>query len=278
MQSHSISNGSVRLHVTTYGDPTAAPVILLHGFPDTADCWSRLVPLIAHQYYLIVPDGRGIHRSDAPIDIDAYAIAHLVADVIAIADALAPGQPFTLVGHDWGGVVAWAVVSLHPARVARAVLCNAPHPAIFLDALTHDENQLRASGYITALRSVDFERRFVANAYEIPLGAFASADLSVAEKAALQAAWELPGRVTGALNWYRAATFAVPGGTCDIPLPDGSVPTTLLWGANDTALLVSLAERHRATLPWLVVDILPEANHWLPRTHPDMIAHVLLPD
>ena len=277
MQSHSMSNGSVRLHVTTYGDPTAAPVILLHGFPDTADCWSRVVPMIAHQYYIIVPDGRGIHRSDAPSDIDAYAIAHLVADVIAIADALAPGQPFTLVGHDWGGVVAWAVVSLHPARVARAVLCNAPHPAIFLDALTHDENQLRASGYITALRSVDFERRFVANAYEIPLGAFASAELSVAEKAALQAAWELPGRVTGALNWYRAATFAVPGGTCDIPLPDGSIPTTLLWGAADTALLVSLAERHRATLPWLGVDIHPEANHWLPRTHPEVIAHVLLP-
>jgi pimeloyl-ACP methyl ester carboxylesterase len=83
--------------------------------------------------------------------------------------------------------------------------------------------------------------------------------------------------VTGALNWYRAATFAVPGGTCDIRLPDGSVPTTLLWGANDTALLVSLAERHRATLPWLVVDIHPEANHWIPRTHPDVIAHVLLP-
>ena len=277
MQSHSISNGSVRLHVTTYGDPTAAPVILLHGFPDTAACWSRLVPLIAHNFYVIVPDGRGIHRSDAPSDIDAYAIAHLVADVLAIADALAPSRPFTLVGHDWGGVVAWAVVSLHPARVARAVLCNAPHPAIFLDALTHDENQLRASGYITALRSVDFERRFVANAYEIPLGAFASADLSVPEKAALQAAWELPGRVTGALNWYRAATFAVPGGTCDIPLPDGSVPTTLLWGANDTALLISLAERHRAALPWLGVDIHPEANHWLPRTHPDVIAHLLLP-
>ncbi len=124
-------------------------------------------------FYVIVPDGRGIHDSDAPSDIDAYAIANLVADVMAIADALAPLRPFTLVGHDWGGGVAWAAVSLHPDRVARAVICNAPHPAVFLDALNHDTAQQHATRYISALRSEGFEERFAQNDYEIPLGAFA---------------------------------------------------------------------------------------------------------
>ena len=276
MQNHTITNGIVRLHVTTYGNPTAAPVILLHGFPDTADCWAQVAALIAQQCYVIVPDGRGIHRSDAPSEISAYAIDSLVADVFAIADALVPHRTFILVGHDWGGVVAWAAVSLQPGRIARALLCNAPHPAIFLDALNHDTAQQHASRYISALRSEGFEERFAQNDYEIALGAFASVPLTAHQKDALRAAWARPGRIRGALNWYRAATFAITGGTCDIPIPDGSIPIELLWGAHDGSLLVSLAERHLQSLPWISLTVLPDANHWLPRTHPSEIASRIL--
>jgi pimeloyl-ACP methyl ester carboxylesterase len=276
MKNHTITNSGVRLHVTTYGHSEAPAVILMHGFPDNGDCWRQVAARLAPDCYVIVPDGRGIHRSDAPSDSSAYTLQHLVADVLAIADQLVPHRTFTLVGHDWGGVVAWATVSMHPQRIERALLCNAPHPAVFLDALNHDEAQRHASRYISALRSEGFEERFAHNDYEIPLGAFASVPLTTRQKDELRASWARPGRSRGALNWYRAASFALPGGTCDVPLPDGSVPVDLLWGEQDGALLVSLAERHTDAMPWLSLHVLPDANHWLPWTHPNVIAQYLL--
>ncbi len=276
MQHHTIINDDVRLHVTTHGSPAAPAIILLHGFPDNGHGWQQVATLLAADWYVIVPDGRGIYRSDAPSETSAYTIQHLVTDVLRIAEQLAPHRPVTLCGHDWGGVVAWAAVSLHPDRVARAVICNAPHPAVFLDALNHDTAQQHASRYISALRSEGFEERFAQNDYEIPLGAFASVPLTAHQKDALRAAWARPGRIRGALNWYRAADFAITGGTCDIPIPDGSIPIELLWGAHDGSLLVSLAERHRTTMPWLPIRVLPDADHWLPWTHPQQIFHQIV--
>ena len=278
MKNHTIHNGHIGLHVTTYGTPTAPAIMLLHGFPDTGDGWQLVAEQLAAAWYVIVPDGRGISRSDAPSAISAYTIDHLVADVLSIADQLVPQRIFTLVGHDWGGVVAWATVSLHPERIARAVICNAPHPAVFLDGLNHDESQRHASRYISALRSDGFEERFAQNDYAIPLGAFASVSLSTHQKDQLRAAWARPGRTRGALNWYRAADFAIVGGSCTIPVPDGRIPIELLWSEQDGALLVSLAERHRTVMPWLPVTVVPGADHWLPWTHPHtIIAHITPP-
>lgn len=275
MKNHTVHNGHIGLHVTTYGTPTAPAIMLLHGFPDTGDGWRPVADLLASSWYVIVPDGRGIYRSDAPSDVRAYTIDQLVADVLTIADQLIPQRLFTLVGHDWGGVVAWATVSLHPHRIARAVICNAPHPAVFLDALNHDQAQRDASRYISALRSDGFEERFAHNDYAIPLGAFASVALTPHQKDHLRAAWGKPGRIRGALNWYRAADFALAGGSCDIPIPDGHVPIDLLWSEHDGALLVSLAERHHTTMPWLPVTVVPDADHWLPWTHPHTIATLI---
>ena len=143
-----VSNLGVQLHVTTIGNRANPALIIMHGFPDSSIGMMAVAHELAHDYFVIVPDGRGINLSDAPAEVAAYKIELLVSDVIAIADALIPGQQFVLVGHDWGGVVAWATISLYPERIKRSVIYAGPHPAVFLDAITHDEAQQRASLYI----------------------------------------------------------------------------------------------------------------------------------
>ena len=272
-----VSNQGVRLHVTTIGNCANPALIIMHGFPDSSNGMMALAEELADEYFVIVPDGRGINLSDAPADVAAYEITQLVSDVIAIADALIPGQQFVLVGHDWGGAVAWAVVSLYPERITRSVICAGPHPAVFLDAITHDEAQQRASLYIHALRQPAFENTFKQDNYALPIHVFGNLSLTDAKKSQMIAAWQRPGRVTGALNWYRAAEFVVVGGSCTIPIPDGRVPVRLLWGELDGALLPSLALRHLQKMPWIDLQILAGMAHWFPHTHPvqcaDLIRH-----
>jgi len=270
-----VSNQGVRLHVTTIGERTKPALMLLHGFPDCSIGMMAVAQELAHDYFVIVPDGRGINLSDAPADVAAYKIEILVSDVIAIADTLIPGQQFVLVGHDWGGVVAWATLSLFPAYIVRAVIYAGPHPAVFLDAITHDEAQQRASLYMHALRQPDFETTFSQNNYALPIRAFGSVLFSDEENAQMIAAWQRPGRVTGALNWYRSADFVVVGGSCAIPIPDGRVPVRLLWGEFDTALLPSLAFRHLRMMPWIELQVLPSMAHWFPRAHPVEFAELI---
>ena len=272
-----VSNLGVQLHVTTIGNCANPALIIMHGFPDSSNGMMALAEELADEYFVIVPDGRGINLSDAPADVAAYEITQLVSDVIAIADALIPGQQFVLVGHDWGGAVAWAVVSLYPERITRSVICAGPHPAVFLDAITHDEAQQRASLYIYALRQPEFENTFKQDNYALPIQVFGIMLLSDAKKSQMIAAWQRPGRVTGALNWYRAAEFVMVGGNCNIPIPDGRVPVRLLWGELDGALLPSLALRHLSKMPWIELQILAGMAHWFPHTHPvqcaDLIRH-----
>ncbi len=270
-----VSNQRVRLHVTTIGDRTKPALMLLHGFPDCSNGMMALAEALANEYFVIVPDGRGINLSDAPADVAAYKIELLVSDVIAIADALIPDQQFVLVGHDWGGAVAWATLSLFPAYIVRAVIYAGPHPAVFLDAITHDEAQQRASLYMHALRQPDFETTFSQDNYALPIQVFGITLMSDTKKSQMIAAWQRPGRVTGALNWYRAAEFVMVGGNCNIPIPDGRVPVRLLWGELDGALLPSLAVRHLSTMPWITLQILAGMSHWFPHTHPVQCADLI---
>ena len=270
-----VSNNDVRLHVTTIGDRTKPALMMLHGFPDCSIGMMAVAHELAHDYFVLVPDGRGINLSDAPSDVSAYSIDQLVSDVIAIADTLIPGQQFVLVGHDWGGAVAWATLSLFPAYIARAVIYAGPHPIVFRDAITHDTQQQRASLYMHALRQLGFEDTFRQDNYKLPLGEFSNVMLSDEDQAQLVAAWQRPGRVMGALNWYRAADFVVIGGHCDIPIPDGQVPVRLLWGELDGALLPSLAYRHLHFMPWITLQVLPDMNHWFPRTHATQFAELI---
>ena len=138
--------GAVTLHVVEAGPADGPAVILLHGFPEFWFGWRHQIgALAAAGHRVVVPDQRGYATSDKPEGIDAYRGVRLAGDVVGLADALGIDR-FRLVGHDWGGVVAWATAALHPGRVERLAVLNAPHPDTWgLYALTHPTQALRSA-------------------------------------------------------------------------------------------------------------------------------------
>jgi len=218
----------------------------------------------------VAPDLRGYNLSDKPPQVDAYKARHLVADVLALA-ARYTRDKFVLVAHDWGGAVAWSVAIAHPERLSRLVMVNSPHPYIFWRELTRNPAQQKASAYMLLFRSPKAERVLSENGYARLLGAFS--DLDPAARAALLQAWSQPGALTGGLNYYRASPLYPPApgdpGAARLELEPKDytvrVPTLVVWGERDTALLPGCLEGLDAVVPDLEVVRVPDATHWVAR-------------
>ncbi len=150
-----LSTGIV-MNVALTGPDDAPPVILLHGFPESHRTWVKVAERLADRFRLIMPDLRGFGGSDRPQDVAAYATDTLVADLFALADALGIDR-FALVGHDWGGAVAWAAALRGDPRIKRLGIVNSPHPAIFQRSIIENEAQRAGSQYIRAFRDPKME-------------------------------------------------------------------------------------------------------------------------
>src|SRR5947209_12705440 len=157
--------GGLGLNVALAGDPRNPGVILLHGFPESHRTWREIVPRLDDRFYLIMPDQRGFAGSDRPEDVESYKTKLLVDDIFALADALAI-ERFALVGHDWGGAVAWSAALRGDPRLTRLAIVNSPHPVVFQKSLIEDEEQRLASQYITAFRTPGFEKAVEAMGYD----------------------------------------------------------------------------------------------------------------
>ena len=213
---------------------------------------------------------RGYGRSDKPHEVSAYGVSYLVADVAAILDRISPDRPAILVGHDWGGVVAWQFAARHPKRLEKLVIINAPHPAIFTRELLNNPAQRLASAYIALFRSRLAEPLLRAGRFALlrraVFGGAAPGAFSQEEQERYIAAWSQTGALTGGLNYYRAARF-VPGEAVQ-PV---TTPTLVLWGENDTALLPGNLEGLEEYVPNLTVQRIPDGTHWVVHEHPGVI-------
>ena len=139
------------------GDAGAPLLLFLHGFPEHADSWAEVMPAFADRYHVVAPNQRGYAGSSKPEGVAAYAIKHLVRDMLALADQLSPERPFNVVGHDWGGSVAYAMAIAAPRRVGRLAVINGVHPGPFQRALIEDAAQRAASSYMHELRAPEAE-------------------------------------------------------------------------------------------------------------------------
>ena len=279
----------VTLNVATAGPADAPAVILLHGFPESHRTWRSLVPLLKDRFRLVMPDQRGFGGSDAPPDVDDYATDKIVADLYALVDALGITR-FALVGHDWGGAVAWAAALRGDPRLERLAIVNAPHPVVFQKSLITDADQRAASQYITAFRTPGFEQAVEAMGWEIFFdksfgGHVDLAAISPEEKAEYLAEWTRPGTFTAMLNWYRGAAVMVPPPGVTVPLPDFllkafpkvRVPTLVVWGMKDKALLPLQLDGLDALVEQLTVVRVPDAGHFVPWEKPQAVADALRP-
>ena len=279
----------VTLNVALAGAPSNAPVVLLHGFPESHRTWREIAPRLADEFYLIMPDQRGFAGSDRPQDVEAYATDVLVDDIFALADALGVDR-FALVGHDWGGAIAWTAALKEPERLTRLAIINAPHPLIFQKSLIESSEQRAASQYISAFRSRMFEKAVDATGYDALFEKSFSrhVDLAIvpqAERDRYIAEWSEPGGLTAMLNWYRASKLIVPPPGITIPLPDWMlrpfpkirIPTRVIWGMKDVALLPVQLEDLDHLVEDLSIVRVPDAGHFVPWEAPDDVFAALQP-
>jgi len=279
----------VTLNVALAGPADAPPVILLHGFPESHRTWRGLAPLLEDEFRLVMPDQRGFAGSDRPPDVDAYRADVLVDDIFALAEALGI-ERFTLVGHDWGGAISWPAALRNDPRLTRLAIINAPHPVIFQKSVIEDADQRAASQYITAFRTPGFEKAAEAMGWETLFDkSFGGhVDLSIIppeERAQYIAEWSEPGGFVAMLNWYRASQLIVPPPGVEVPVPDWvlslfpkvQVPTLVIWGMKDKALLPVQLEGLDALVPDLRIERIEDAGHFVPWERPEAVAAALGP-
>lgn len=251
------------LHVVEAGPADGPLVILLHGFPEFWWGWRRQIGALAEAgCRVIAPDQRGYNLSDKPKAVRAYDLDTLAADVVALAEGYGR-RSFRVVGHDWGGLVAWWVATRHPERVERLAVLNAPHPEVFGPYARSHPSQMLKSAYVayfqlpllpewSLARNGHYALRRALRGSSRP-GTFPDEDLSTYEQV-----WAQDGALTGMLNWYRALRHRprIPGARV-------TVPTLLLWGERDRFLERGLAEASLARCERAEAVWFESATHWL---------------
>lgn len=273
----------VTLNVQTGGARGGETIVFLHGFPESHRTWREVAPALAEDHFVVAPDQRGFAASDKPEGVESYKTDRIVEDLIALADSLGL-ERFTLVGHDWGGAVAWLAALKHPERVKRLVIVNAPHPLVFQKSLIEDPAQRAASQYIRAFRNPAMEQGIAAMGYGTFFDkTFAShADISKLppeERQAYLDDWSQPGAMTAMLNWYRASEMVVPevGEEAEAPLwtklpfPKIAMPTLVVWALKDVALLPVQLDGLHDLIEDLRIVTVPDAGHFVPWEQPEPV-------
>lgn len=270
-QSRRVECDDVTLAVTDHGPKSGVPVLMLHGWPDSARLWRHQVPALAEQgYRVLAPDLRGFGRSDKPTDVEAYRIAHSVSDMLAILDE-AGAAACHVVGHDFGALVAWSFAIHHPERVTSLTALSVGHPSAFASA---GLGQLRRSWYTLLFQFEGVAEQFLSSndwamfrrlTGDHPETPHWIADLS------------RPGALTASLNWYRANSHPRNLVGVRAAYPVCSVPTQGVWSAGDVALTehqMTGSEDH-VTSEWSYRR-LENASHWIPLDAPEELSSLLI--
>ena len=273
MDAIQIAANGFRFDALTAGPADGALVLLLHGFPQTAHSWRRVAAALARAgYRAVAPHVRGVSPGARPAAREAYAIPHLVADVIGIADAL-DAPRFHLAGHDWGGALAWRVAERHPNRLSSLAVASTPHPLAFRRALEDPcTDQGQRSAYMSVFRTEGAGEdmwlgRGVAGLREI----YAAAGLSEEEAAPCVAAFSDRAVLTAFLNWYRAGDPADPAA---LPV---TTSTLYAWSTGDPALGREAAEWTRdQVLSDYRFEVFEGVDHWIPEHAAERLAALLL--
>jgi pimeloyl-ACP methyl ester carboxylesterase len=258
--------------------PAGAPrIVFLHGFPEAAFVWDEVMAMLGGRFHCIAPNLRGYERSSAPPGVEAYKAKLLMGDIAALIEATG-GPVDLLVAHDWGGALAWNLAAQRPELLRRLLAINTPHPATFLRDLQHDPAQQAASAYMRFLCRPDAEALLQENDYARLWPFFGPAAwLTDSVKAQYRAVWARG--LTGPLNFYRASPLKPPAGPDDevmqISLPPHfttvTLPTRVLWGEADHALLPGLLDGLQAHLPQGEIVRVPGATHWIVHEQPQLV-------
>jgi pimeloyl-ACP methyl ester carboxylesterase len=262
----------VKLHYVEQG--AKGPVILfLHGFPEFWYAWKDMLAEFSKDYRAVAPDMRGYNLSARPEGVEQYRLPLLVEDVRALADKLG-AKKFTLVGHDWGGVVAWAFAAEHPEMLDYLIIINAPHPTVFARELAKNPDQQKASAYFNLFTSDKAEAALSQNDFERFQGEI-KGWASDQDRREYLANWKRG--LTGGLNYYRAAGLRspvdgqAPTAPTLAPLKPITVPTMVVWGEKDSALLTGNLDGLNEYVKDLTVKRIKDGSHWVVHEKPGLM-------
>ena len=227
---------------------------------------------------------RGYNLSSKPAELEKYEVRYMVEDLRQLAEKLGY-KKFSLVAHDWGGAIAWAFAAAHPEYLDKLVIINAPHPGVFQRELANNPDQQKASQYMIMFRSPEAEALLSANNYAMLVQAVLADGLKTGvfteeDKSAYIEAWSRPGALTGGLNYYRAARAGPPtangeksqsAAAANPDSPVIKVPTLVIWGEKDTALLPSSLDGLDKFVPQLTIRRIPDGTHWVIHEKPALV-------
>lgn len=260
------------------GEPGRPLMLFLHGFPQGAFVWDDLLRHFSQPghggYRCIAPNLRGYAGSSAPADVQAYRPRHLVQDISALARALGGPSIAALVAHDWGGAIAWNLAAQEPALLQRLVILNAPHPLIFARELAQSPAQQAASAYMNFLARPDAAQKLAEDDFRrlwaLLRGMGTDQDSSWLDEAMQtqhRACWREGGGLAGPCAYYAATPLRpqpAEGRPALAPtLGRVEVPTLVIWGLRDQALLPGLLEGLQEHVPRLQVHRVADASHWI---------------
>ena len=267
----------IELDVVDSGPRDAPVLIFLHGFPESHRTWRHQIAHFSDRFRCIAPDQRGYRGSSKPQEVLAYTPDKLIGDVFQLADALGV-ERFTIVGHDWGGAIAWGVALFGQAtgRVGRAVIANAPHPGVFQKLLWTDPGQRASSQYMRMFRDTANDalvrEHGLGGILMKAFGGELSLTMEDAERDALLVDWQNRDAAFGMLNWYRAspmdvptldAPFAVPEGAA-LTIPTLTIPTLVVWAMDDMALPASNLDGLDQYVSDLTIERVAGCGHFVP--------------
>ncbi len=272
----------IRLHYVTAGKGKL--LMFAHGFPEFWYGWKNQITEFENEYQVVAPDMRGYNLSSKPADVEQYRVEYLIEDLRLLAEHLGHKR-FILIGHDWGGAVAWAFAIRHPDYLEKLIIINAPHPGVFDRELRENPAQQRASQYMLMFRSSQAEQVLAANGYASLVDSILGRGLkegyfTAEDRNAYLEAWSQPGALTGGLNYYRAAGVGPPsdqGGqasgnfSMDTSVLTVMVPTLVIWGEKDQALLTGNLEGLDEFVPQLTVKRIPDGSHWVVHEKSDLV-------
>jgi epoxide hydrolase 4 len=281
---HILPNGTT-LHAAHWGDPTKPLMLFLHGFPEFWFAWRNLAPRFADDFYCVAPDLRGFNLSSQPADIGEYKAHKIIQDLAQLVHSLGKTK-LVLVSHDWGGAVAWGMAIAMPQLVTKLVSINSPHPGTFQRELAASAVQQAASDYMLWLREPGAAAKLSADNFK-KLKSFMlamspdKAWFTPEIEAEYERCWARG--LEGGLNYYRATPLVPPtatqsGARAWTPKPEDitvKVPTLVIWGMDDTALLPSLLDGIEQWVPGVQIERISGASHWIVHEQTDTVERLI---
>lgn len=277
-----VTTDAGRLHYVSAG--SGPLVVLHHGFPSFWYAWKNQIRELSKTHQVVAFDGLGVNLSDKPSELSEYTVKALTHTLNQAVSKLSDAPRFILIGHDWGGTLAWSFAQRYPDRLTKLIVLNAPPYNLFLELLANNPQQQKTSRYMTLLQHPAIEYSLSLNrAYLLWRSAYRKlitpGHFSEAEGELFRNALGSKGTVTGAINWYRAN---IPASSSDMgsfvwPAVDATtnVESLLIWGKLDRTFapeflnqIPRFAKRHRT-------EIIADAAHWPAVTHPDQVNQII---